>query len=221
MGGVGIGVQEADGDGLAALADKLARGGKDGRLVQRRHHIARGGDTLIDLKPQVAADDRIGIGHIKVIDIIALLGPHFENVAKAAGGDQPDRRALALDHGVGDQRGAMHDFRHIRMGDVLQRQQFLKPFQRGFGRVVGGGQALVQGDGRVLAVIQDKVGEGSANIEPDPPAGLGNSHALRPFYEILGATKARSPISAAMVLAPVASAESMRSRSPFSTTAWG
>ena len=106
----------------------------------------------------------------QIVNVVALFGPHFKNVPKSGRADQPQRRALAFDHRIGDQGGAMDDLVHIAQGNLPHRHQLLQAEQGGLGGVVRRGQAFVQGDMALAQVVQDEVGESSTDVKPDAPA---------------------------------------------------
>ncbi len=112
----------------------------------------------------------------QVVDVVALLGAHLEDVAEAARGDQAETRAAALDQGVGDQRGAVHDVADVGEREPAACSSSARPSERADRWVVRRGQALVQADVVALRVEQDEVGEGAADVETDAVAG-GSGHA--------------------------------------------
>ncbi len=121
-----------------------------------------------------ARHERVGELQEQVVDVVALLGAHLEDVAEAARGDQAEARAAALDQGVGDQGGAVHDVADVGEGQVCAAcSSSVEALQRADRRVVRRGQALVQADVVALRVEQDEVGEGAADVETDAIAGGG------------------------------------------------
>ena len=75
-------------------------------------------------------------------------------------------------HGVGDQRRAVHDLADVGELHAAHGDQLLEADQRRLGRIVRRGQPLVKLNAALLAVIEDEVGEGAANVEADAPALL-------------------------------------------------
>ena len=170
MRGVAVAVEEADRDRLAAGGFQLAGGLAHRIRIERGDHIAIAVDTLGHFEAVFPRDQRIGEGQEQVVDVVALLRPHLEDVAEAFGGDQAELGALALDHGIGDQCRAVDDVADIGQRDPGHLDEFAQPDQRRLGRIVRGGQALVQADGAFLRIVKDEVGEGAADVEADAPA---------------------------------------------------
>lgn len=59
-----------------------------------------------------------------------LFGAHFEHVAKTTRGEERDRRALALDERVGDERRAVDDLADVCHADAGGSDQFVEPGER-------------------------------------------------------------------------------------------
>ena len=92
----------------------------------------------------MARHQRLGKGEEQIVDVVALLGAHFENVAEARRRDQPEPGAAPLDDGVGHQRRAVNDLADIGERDARSLRQFIEADERCFRGVVRRGQALVQ-----------------------------------------------------------------------------
>ena len=185
MRGIAIGVQEADGDRLDAVGDQALRHRAHFGGVERRQHVAVAVHALRHLQPMAARHQRVGEAQEQVVDVVALLGAHLEDVAEAARGDQAEPRAAALDQGVGDQRRAVHHVADVGKREPSRLQQFGEPLERADRWVVRRGQALVQADVVALRVEQDEVGEGAADVEADAVAG-GSGHAVHPCVAAAG-----------------------------------
>ncbi len=106
-------MQEADRDRLDAVIDEPAHGGAHLVRVERRDHAPVAVHPLADLQPVAPRHQRIGEAEEQVVDVVALLGAHFEAVAEALRGQQAEPRAAPLDDRVGDQRRAVHDLAHV------------------------------------------------------------------------------------------------------------
>ena len=118
-----------------------------------------------------ALHQRIGVGEEQVVDVIALLGPGFQHIAEPRGGDEAQLRALALDHRVGDEGGAVHNFCHRRKVGAVPGDDMAQPVQRADRRVLRRGEALVQMQGTGGRVGEDEVGEGATNVEAQAEVG--------------------------------------------------
>ena len=85
--------------------------------IERGQHVAVAVHAFRHFEAVAARHQRVGELQEQVVDVVALLGAHLQDVAEALRGDQAEARAAALDQGVGDQRGAVHD-----VADVGERQ---------------------------------------------------------------------------------------------------
>ena len=141
-----------------------------------RQHVAVAIHAFRYFEAMAARHEWVGELQEQVVDVVALLGAHLEDVAEAARGDQAEAGAAALDQGVGDQGGAVHDVADVGERQVCRLQQFGEALQRADRRVLRGGQALVQADVVALRVEQDEVGEGAADVETDAIA-VGGGHS--------------------------------------------
>src|SRR5262249_14473660 len=102
----------------------------------------------------------------------ALLGPHFENIAKTLGRDQSELGAAAFDDGVGDQRGAVDDLADVAEADARGLGQLIEADQRGLGRIMRRRQPLVQPNRAGGAILENEIRECAADIEADAPGRL-------------------------------------------------
>ena len=174
---IAIGVQEADGDRLDAFGDQALRDGAHLGGFERREHVAVAVHAFGHFQAMAARHQRIREVQEQVVDVVALLGAHLQDVAEAARGDQAEARAAALDQGVGDQRGAVDDVADVGERQAGGAQQLGEAFQRADGWVVRRGQALVQADFVAFRIQQYEVGEGAADVEADAVAGDRRRHA--------------------------------------------
>ncbi len=161
---VAVAVDEADHDGLDALLAKLLRGLRDLVLVERRQDLAAGPDPLGDDLAVAAPDERAILpGHLLVDRVV--LGPlvprDVEDVAVAAGRDEPDRGAVVLEERVRRDRRAVEervDCGRVAVGGAHSLDQTL-------GGVGGGRGHLVDPDLGGLRVRDDDVGERPADVD--------------------------------------------------------
>ena len=83
-----VGVEEADRERLHPVLDQLANFAADRVGVDRLEHDPVAAHPLGDLAPVAASGERLREGQEEVVDVVALLRPHLEDVAKAAGGEE-------------------------------------------------------------------------------------------------------------------------------------
>jgi len=140
---IGVGVQETDGDGFdAKLAEasgcRLNRG-----LIERALDAAVKPNALRYLEPQPARHQRGRIFDAQIEQIVAPLEAHIENVAEAGRRQHAGDGTAALDHRVGDERGAVHDVANVGDGDGFALQQGVDAVEYRFGWVVRRRKPLV------------------------------------------------------------------------------
>src|SRR5262249_47690251 len=123
-----------------------------------------------DLAAQVARYQRRRLFEEQIVEVVADLAAHLEAVTEALGGDQPHLGALALDHGVGDERGAVYDGLDLANGNVRLAQQSIDALADGEARIAGRGQPLADEDHVAGFVDQHEVGEGTTDVDADPRA---------------------------------------------------
>ena len=92
----------------------------------------------------------VGVSGVErqVVHLVAHLAADLEHVAEALGGDQADAGALALQHGVGRDRRAMHE-----AGDLLRRQAPVAP-----PCVASACSTAMLGSLRVLGIFMIRIG---------------------------------------------------------------
>ncbi len=114
VGGVAVAVQETNGNRLDAISGKLGGGAAHVTEVDRLHHVAVAIHALAHFQPAVARHQRFGELQGQIIDVVALLRAHFENVAKSGCGQQTKFRAFALDQGIRHERGCREQCQRCR-----------------------------------------------------------------------------------------------------------
>ena len=115
MGGVGVGMEEVDNDGLAPGVEQGLRGGAHGVFVKRGDDGAGGIDPFRHFEAQVAGDEgRELAGH--AVGLRPGAAAKFEHVAETLRGDEARAAELAFENGVCGGRGAVHD--EVEGGEV-------------------------------------------------------------------------------------------------------
>ena len=173
--GIGVGVQEADGERLdAGRLDEVADRRPDALEVQGRDHPSVVTHPLRDLPAQAPRNKGIGPREPKIEQVVALLEAHVEDVAEPRGDQHPGLRATPFDDRVGDQRRAVRDGFDLGHGHVFAPQEGSRAFNhrnRGVGRR---GEALQHRDLAAAFVEQCEVGERPTDVDAEPVGqGLG------------------------------------------------
>ena len=134
---------------------------------QRQHHVTIDADPLGYFQPSAARHQRRAGFQEQVVQVVARLAADLDAVAESFCRQQPNRRALAFDDGVGHQRRAMHHAVHVAGTDLRLPQQPGKTFDDGDARVLGRGEELARVNKVACRVVQHEIGECAADIDPD------------------------------------------------------
>ncbi len=176
VGGMAVAVQQDDGDAPQTVPAGLAQGRSGGGDVEGADDRAVRVDAFGDLDDTLV--QRLGKYDLAVEEPRPVLVGDAQRVAEAFGDDQRGRLSLALQEGVGGDRGA-----HLDGGDPVgghgfagaQAQHAPDALDGGvpvMARVVGEQFARLQG---AVRSPRDDVGEGAAPVDPELPA---SGHAL-------------------------------------------
>jgi hypothetical protein len=162
--------QERDRDGLDFVPAEVLGRVPDRVLVERRQHAAAHVDAPRDADAQEAVDERLR-GREADVEALGLERvAEVQDVAKALGAQQPDARAVALDHRVGGDRRPVHEQpglpEHLLERDAAGGGKRAQTFQDRPHRIVGGRGLLPQPDVAVL-VDHREVGERPPDVDTD------------------------------------------------------
>ena len=135
-------------------------------FVERRAHAAVGADALRDRQPQRARHQRLGLVDQQIVLVVAVLVRHFERVTETLSGEEGDLGAAALDHGVGRERGSVHDHSDRIRRELSRAQQLRDAIEHGAFRRLRRGQKLEAELAR--SMLQHEIREGPADINSEP-----------------------------------------------------
>ncbi|SRR5258706_5247260 len=157
-------MQKTDGDRFHFLGEQRVDHTLGLALVQRLLDRARGIDALVHRLPQIALDQRHGLGPADVVHARHAQRADLEHIAEALGGDETGARTLVLEDGV---RG--HGRAVPNLLDRVAREpglaEYLGEALYDRLRVVADARGDFLGvDGAVVAEQHD-VGEGAADID--------------------------------------------------------
>jgi hypothetical protein len=158
-------VQEGDCQRLHAAFDEIARARDDSGFVKRELDYAVGPDALRRFEAQAPRHQRLRQLDEQIVELVLVLAPHLERVAKARGRDEPGGRALAFDQRVGEQRRRVHHARHVAVSEPLGLEQPLDAGDHAAVRSVGSRELLMAVRHRCALVVHDDVGEGAADVQ--------------------------------------------------------
>ena len=113
VGGVQVGVQEADHHRLHALVPQAAHRRAHLADVERLQHASLGVETLADLEAPSPGHQRRRLLQMHVVEPGADLPADLQDVAEAARHEHAHARRLALDDGVGRHGGGVDHRGHV------------------------------------------------------------------------------------------------------------
>ena len=176
VGGVGVGVQQADRHHLDPLIAEQRREAPRLGLVERDQDAARVVDALGHLEPQRPRHDRgLPARQVEAVQVIALLPADLQHVAEPPRRDQGGPRPPPLQHRVGRHGRAVG-----QAGDLLVRpEQDTEPFQHRLGGIAGR-QDLLHPQRPAGQRLRHQIGEGAADIDADPDL---RPHGPAPYEE--------------------------------------
>src|ERR1700733_670532 len=109
MGGVLVGVQEADGDGASSGAGEFGGEALQGRSGGRAEHGAIEEHAFVETEAEGSVDQGMAGGGGEVVELGSILAADFEEVFEAGGGNEGGTSAFALQQDVGGDGRAMND----------------------------------------------------------------------------------------------------------------
>ena len=186
VGGIGVGVEEADGDRFHALGLELRGRLAEGGLVEGADHLAGRVEALRHPEAAVARHQGRRLLEVDIVEGGPDLALDLQQVAEALGGDEPGGREAALDDGVGGHRRPVDDVAHLLGRDPRLVEDAGGDAQEALGGVGGRGGELADVDPAAGLVHEGGVGEGAADVDAEAeaprhgrrrPFGLGRDHA--------------------------------------------
>ena len=171
--GIGVRVQEHDGHRGHARAHQGLGARHQGPFVERLAHAPVRAHALRHFEAEMAGHQRGRARDVDVVQLVLALASDLQRVGEARGGDEPRHRPLALDEGVGEERGGVHHAREVGWIHAALAEQSRHPGGHRAGRIVVGGEDLAIDLPPALVVVDDEVGEGTADVDPERVAGHG------------------------------------------------
>jgi hypothetical protein len=163
--GVGIGVDEADGDGLdAALAQDRGHAPRPG-VVDRLEELAVVADALVDLEAVAPADVRRRDVLVGVPEVLLRTSADLDDVAEARRRDHRGAREGARDQGVRRHRRSVREDCHVAQVDL---GRVAHAVDHGVDRIGGRRGHLRHRHGARVLVEDADVGERPADVDGYP-----------------------------------------------------
>ena len=116
---------------------------------------------------------------VEAVQVVALLAPDLQDVAKPAGRHQGRPGSPSLQHRVGDHGRAVRQARDLVVGP----EQGLKPFEHRLGGI-GGRRDLQHPQRPAVGRVRHQVGERAAHVDPNAEPA-----AHRPAYPPMACLK--------------------------------
>ena len=165
---IDVGVEQADGQRLDALGEKLPDHRARRGLVERPRDAAVGVEPLRDLPPQVARHEgRRGLDE-EVVHVVAPLVADLQGVAEPHGREERGAGPLALDQRVGGQRRPVDDRAHLRDGHLRLPEERDDARLHAVGGVLGRGEHFPHAQSPGGFVHDDEIRERAADVDAEP-----------------------------------------------------
>ena len=174
--GVGVGVQEADGDRLDALRAAGVGDGVELGELERDEDVAVAVDALAHLEAQPSRHERLGLAADEVVHVGPVSAADLEHVAEAARRDERRQGAGALGERVDDDRRAVDEVPDALEGDLAVGQAG----EHALGQARRGRRRLGDAEVARLGVEEDEVGERAADVRRGDEAHRAGSPAPCP-----------------------------------------
>ena len=144
-------------------------------LGEGTQHGAVAGHALVHAETVAARDERLRLQPLQVVRVLLVDALDVGDVLEAGGGQIDDPRTGALEHGIGADRGAEHQQRHLVERSIEARQHV----EHRLPRVVRRRWPLRELQRAGALVQRHQVGEGAPGVDPDSRAhgGAGSSPA--------------------------------------------
>ena len=180
---VGVGVHQADRDGVNPGGVQFAQPCPHVGGVERDENFALGVDTFGQRQPAITRHQRRRFFPEQIVDVAApATAADFQNIDEPRGGEQAHLRPGGLQHGVGGNRGAMHETADAIPAQPLVGEYRAERLDDAAGEIVRRGQELPAMDTAVFD-NHDQIGKGAAGIDADAETLLTHRQVPRPIRQ--------------------------------------
>src|SRR5262245_47728907 len=129
-------MKKANRDRLYFIGGQLAHRRSHGGLVESRSPLPVTIHSFRHFEPTLTRDQRLGELEKEIVNVVALLRAHFEQVAKTLRGDEAELDTLALDQSIGDQGGSVNQFADVFKLEACCAEDRFQTFERTLGGVL-------------------------------------------------------------------------------------
>src|SRR5580765_3668826 len=161
-------MQIADGNAFDSAFQQRGDLACEAVAIERRQNLAITVDTFAHAAAQLPRHERLRQLELQVVVVVPRLASDREHVDESVCGQQPGARALALDHRIGCERRAVHQYADVPRRQVRLRKQALQPADHGLGGVGRRRQRLAKPERSVLDILENEIRKGAANVDADP-----------------------------------------------------
>ena len=175
-----VGVQKTHGNRLDAAFHQICDLAARLFQIHRNDDLAVSVQALHHLAPQLPGHQRLGELQKQIVNVVALLGPHLQDIAEPLRRQQADPSARSLNQRVRDQGRSVDQVTDLTEFQARRRQELFQTPQRPGRGVIGRRQAFVQADLAGLPVEQNEIGECPADIESEAVAVWMIGHFICP-----------------------------------------
>ena len=163
MGWIHIGVHEGDGDAFDSLGLERSGQGPNRFLVQSQAGLAMNIHAFRHGEAHCPCNQWLGLLDAEIVLVVAALVGDIEDVTEAFRSDQRRARTASLDHGIGGQRGAMHEDADITEPFARIPQDKAYPLENGLLRPLRRRQQLARDP--TASLFQHDVRERAADVD--------------------------------------------------------
>src|SRR5688572_19606377 len=144
------------------------------RFVERRHDPRTVSNALVDLEAQITRSQRLRMVDLKGVEMRPRLAADLQQITKTARGDDGDARALALDQGIGRNRGSVAKPRNAFGIDTEGLAQLAQAIGDRRRRIMRRRGRLEQADDACACVIGKEVSKRASDVNAYQPAHCGS-----------------------------------------------
>ena len=179
MGGIGKGVEEADGRGPDAACRDAVDYGVQRRTVQGAHLLAARADPARRAEAVPAGDQNAAVGTAQGVDVAPGMATDLQHILEPFGGDQRALGQVAGQHGIGGDGRPVQDQADVVQRKAEPRGRQLQGVRQPARRIVGGGGRLEAVGQPRVKVAQLQVSKSAADVDGDGDAVV--RHGLTGF----------------------------------------
>ncbi len=162
---IGVSVHQAHRHRLTTIGEQLIDGRVDTRPVEVGYHRSVMVNSLANLGDIAPSDQRLGLADVEIVDLVTFLATDDQYIFEAFSGDEPGRRTLSLEHGVGGNGGCVQQAANLLRANAGLAEQAPGAGQHGVLRRARRAGEFEKMTAAGRAIVKYEVGESTANVE--------------------------------------------------------